>query len=373
MRMNTIPLGRILGIPIGLDPSWFLIFVLITWMLASSYFPSEFKSWPAVQYWIVGAATTILFFTSVVLHELGHSILALRYKIPVTSITLYIFGGIARIASEPPSAVAEFFIAIAGPLTSFALAAIFGLLEGVSASVIPLFAMVKYLAYINGVLALFNLIPGFPLDGGRVFRAVVWSITHNLRRATEIAATLGRVVAFLFILYGAWQVLQGNWANGLWIAFIGWFLENAAVGQVQQQRLHDLLAGHTVAQAMSRSCAIAPVDLTLQELTDRHILGEGHRCLMLTRDEEIAGLLTLHQVREVPRDRWRTVTAGDVMTPISKMKRIKPEVGLEDALGEMGINGVNQLPVMNNGHIEGMLSREDIINYLRSLQTLSDM
>lgn len=370
MNKNTLPLGHILGIPIGLDPSWFLMFALVTCTLASSYFPSEFKNWPAVQYWIVGAGTTILFFASVVLHELGHSILALRYKIPVASITLFIFGGIARIAAEPPSAVAEFVIAIAGPLTSFALAAFFGLLEGVFTSIAPLFAMVKYLAYINGALALFNLIPGFPLDGGRVFRAIVWGITRNLHRATEIAATIGRVIAFLFILYGVWQILQGSWANGLWIAFIGWFLENASVGQVQQQRLHDLLAGHTVAQAMSRSCATASVDLTLQELVDRHILGEGHRCLMLTRSEEIAGLLTLHHIREVQRNRWGTVTAGEIMTPISKMRRIKPEVGLEEALEKMGTDGVNQLPVMSNGKIEGMLSREDIVHYLGTLQKL---
>jgi len=370
MNKNTITLGRVLGIPIGLDPSWFLIFVLITWTLASSYFPGEFKNWPTAQYWIVGAVTAILFFTSVALHELGHSILALRYKIPVTSITLYIFGGIARIASEPPSAVAEFFIALAGPLTSFALAVLFSLLERFSTSVAPVYAMVKYLAYINGSLALFNLIPGFPLDGGRVFRAIVWGISRNLRRATEIAAAIGRVVAYLFILFGVWQILQGYWANGLWIAFIGWFLENAAVGQVRQQRMHDLLAGHSVAQAMSHSCATVPANLPLQELVDRHFLGEGHRCLMVTRGDEITGLLTLHHIREVPRERWGTVTAGEVMTPLSQMKHISPEIGLEAALEEMGIDGVNQLPVMSDGQIEGMLSREDIINYLRTLQKL---
>lgn len=370
MNKNTIPLGRILGIPVGLDPSWFLIFALITWSLATSYFPSEFANWPTAQYWIVGAVTAILFFVSVLLHELGHSVLALRYKIPVTRITLFLFGGIAQIASEPPSATAEFFIAIAGPLTSFALAAIFGLLEAVSTSIAPVFATAKYLAYINGALALFNLIPGFPLDGGRVFRAIVWGITHNLQRATEIAATIGKVVAFLFIFFGVWQVLQGNWANGLWIAFIGWFLENAATSQLQQQRIHDLLAGHTVAQAMSSSYAKAPVDLTLQELVDRHILGEGQRCLMLTKGEEIAGLLTLHHIRGVPREKWGTITAGEVMTPLSTMKRITPEAGLEKALDEMGADGVNQLPIVSDRKVEGMLSREDIINYLRTLQKL---
>jgi Zn-dependent protease len=371
MNKNTIPLGRILGIPIGLDPSWFLMFALVTWTLASSYFPGEFKNWSTVQYWLVGAVTSLFFFTSVALHELGHSIIALRYKVPVTSITLYIFGGIAQIASEPPSAVAEFFIAIAGPLTSFALAGIFGLLELASNSVAPIFAMVKYLAYINGTLALFNLIPGFPLDGGRVFRAIVWGINHNLHRATEIAAAIGRVIAFLFILYGVWQVFQGNWANGLWIAFIGWFLENAAVGQVQQQRLHALLAGHTVAQAMNHDCTTSPVYITIQELVGRNILGEGHRCLMLTRGDEIAGLLTLHNIQQVPREKWQSTTAGEVMTPIDKMKRISPEAGLEAALEEMGVTGVNQLPVMRDKKIEGMLSREDIINYLRMLQKIS--
>lgn len=370
MNKNTIPLARIFGIPIGLDPSWFLIFILITWLLASSYFPSEFKTWPTAQYWLVGALTAILFFASVLLHELGHSVIALRYKIPVTSITLFIFGGVARIAAEPPSAIAEFFIAIAGPLTSFALAAIFGLFQLVFSSIAPVFAMFKYLAYINGALALFNLIPGFPLDGGRVFRAIVWGISRNLRRATEIAAFIGRVVAFIFILYGVWQILQGNWANGIWIAFIGWFLENAASGQVQQQRIHDLLAGHTVSQAMGRNCPTAPVNITLQDLVDRHILGEGHRCLMLTQGEDVAGLLTLHNIREVPRERWMAVTAGEVMTPIANMKRVKPEEGLAQALDEMGADGVNQLPVMSDGHIEGMLSREDIINYLRTIRQL---
>jgi Zn-dependent protease len=370
MNKNTIPLGRIFGIPVGLDPSWFLIFALITWVLAASYFPSEFVNWPAAQYWIIGAVTSVLFFVSVLLHELGHSVLALRYKIPVTRITLFIFGGVSEIASEPPSATAEFVIAIAGPLTSFALAAFFGLLEVASTSIAPVLAMAKYLAYINGALAVFNLLPGFPLDGGRVFRAIVWGITHNLRRATEIAATVGKVVAFLFILLGVWLVLQGSWANGLWIAFIGWFLESAATGQLQQQRVHDLLAGHTVSQAMSPSFATASVNLTLQELVDRHILGEGQRCLMLTRDEGIAGLLTLHHVREVPRGKWETITAGEVMTPLSAMKSTTPEAGLEKALDEMGTDGVNQLPVMSDGKVEGMLSREDIINYLRMLQRL---
>jgi Zn-dependent protease len=368
MSKNKISLGHIFGIRIGADPSWFIIFALITWILASSYFPGAFRNWPVLQYWIIGAVTAILFFISVVLHELGHSIVALRYKIPVISITLFMFGGLAQIASEPPSAAAEFVIASAGPLTSFALAAIFSLLGAISIGVTPIFAIARYLASINAALALFNLIPGFPLDGGRVFRAIVWRLTGNLRRATEIAVAIGRMVSFLFIGFGVWQILQGNWANGLWIAFIGWFLDNAAIAQLQQQRFHDLLSGHNVAQAMSHDCAVAPADLSIQQLIERRILGAEYHCLMLTSGEEIVGLLTLYHLRGVPKEHWGNITAGEVMTPISKMKSVDPETGLEKAFEEMGADGVNQLSVISQGKIEGMLSRDDVFNYLHTLQ-----
>jgi Zn-dependent protease len=370
MKNNTVKLVQIMGIPIGLDPSWFLIFALITWILAANYFPADFKQWTKLQYWSVAALTSIIFFLSVLLHELGHSIMALRYKLPVKSITLYIFGGISEITSEPTNALSEFVIAFAGPLTSLILAGIFYLLELAFKGVGPIFAMTKYLAFINASLAVFNLIPGFPLDGGRVFRAIVWGITKNLRRATEIAGLLGHGIAFMFILLGVWQLFQGNWINGLWIAFIGWFLENAVVGQVQQQRIHALLSGHTVDQIMSRSCVMASVDLTLQELVDQYILDKGQRCMVIMHGDQPSGLLTLHDVRQIPRERWGTTFASQVMTPMDKVKLTSPKVGLEQALEQMGKDGVNQMPVMENGQIDGMLSREDIINYLHVLQNL---
>ncbi len=197
MKSQGIPLGKVLNIPVNVDYSWFLIFILLTWSLAISYYPSEFRQWPTAWYWILGAITTIMLFVSVLLHELGHSIIALRYKIPVRNITLFIFGGVAQIASEPPTAMSEFWIAIAGPVVSFLLAGIFALLELVTSSVTPLFALMKYLAYINGTLGLFNLIPGFPLDGGRVFRAIVWGTSGDFRKATRIASGVGvRLLTF---------------------------------------------------------------------------------------------------------------------------------------------------------------------------------
>jgi len=355
---------------LGLDPSWFLIFALVTWTLAVSYYPDEFNNWPVAQYWVVAAVTAILFFGSVLLHELGHSVIALRYKIPVRSITLFIFGGVAQIGAEPPSATAEFWIAIAGPVVSFALALAFGALQNVFSGVAPLLALAKYLAYINGTLALFNLIPGFPLDGGRVFRAVVWGAIHSLRRATLIAATVGRVIALLFILFGVWQMFNGNFGNGLWIAFIGWFLEGAANSQVQQQTLHDLLAGHRVVEVMNRRYATVPPNVTLQNLVDARILSNGHRYFMVTRDEHPLGLLTLQDVKQVPRSEWPETTVADAMVPVADVKTAKPDEELWKAMEEMDRDGVNQLPVMANGQCLGMLSREDLIGYLRARQTL---
>ena len=186
MTQHSIPLGKILGIQIGLDYSWFVIFALLTWMLADSYYPDEFKHWSPLLYWLMGAVTAIMLFVSVLLHELGHSVVALRYKIPVRSITLFLFGGVAQIGAEPPSAIAEFFIAIAGPLVSLALAIVFYAAQPLIADMEPLLGLAKYLAYINMALVLFNLIPGYPLDGGRVFRAIVWAITGNMGRSTQI-------------------------------------------------------------------------------------------------------------------------------------------------------------------------------------------
>jgi len=366
MKKQAIPLGRIFGIPIGLDYSWFLIFALITWMLATSYYPDEFANWSTPLYWIMGALTAILFFGSVVLHELGHSVVAMRYKIPVRSITLFIFGGIAQIGSEPPSALAEFWIAIAGPLVSFALAGLFGILQTAAGST-PFLALAQYLATINGVLGLFNLIPGFPLDGGRVFRAIVWAFTHSLRRATLVAANVGRLIAYLFILFGVWQLLGGD-LGGLWIAFIGWFLESAAASQVQQQEIEDLLTGHKVSEAMTREYSSIPASTSLQSLVDQHILGSGRRSFMVIDGDNIVGLATVHGVKKVPTEDWPFTRASQVMIPLADLKWVQPDAELWLALEEMDRDGVNQMPVMANRRVLGMLTRDGIISFLRNVR-----
>ncbi len=370
MNRHVIPLGRILSIPLALDPSWFLIFVLVTWTLAVGYYPTEYQNWPTAQYWTVAAITSVLFFASVVLHELGHSIVARRYQIPVRRITLFIFGGVSEISAEPARASSEFWIAIAGPAVSFALAGMFSLLQASFAALSPLLALAKYLAYINGTLGLFNLIPGFPLDGGRVLRAIVWGATHSFHRATVIAAAVGRAVAYLFIVYGVWQALSGNLFGGLWIGFIGWFLESAASAQVQQQTLHERLTGRRVSQIMSPASAGVPADASLEDIVERDILGRGQRCVMVMQGDRLAGLLTIHCVKEVPRSQWPTTTAGEAMLPLADVKRIGPDAEIWDALQEMERDGVNQLPVTTDGQVVGMVSRGDIVSYLQRLREL---
>jgi Zn-dependent protease len=371
MNKRTISIGRIFGIPIGLDESWFLVFVFYTWILAVSFYPAEFKNWPAAEYWIMGALTSVLLFGCVVLHEVGHSLVAQRFNIKVRGITLFIFGGVSQIEGEPASAKAEFWISIAGPLVSFGLAIFFWLLQPVVSNATSLLAMFKYLALTNGVLALFNLIPGYPLDGGRIFRAVVWRITNSMQRATIVAAEVGRFIGFLFILFGVWQTFRGDFIDGLWIAFIGWFLESTALSQLQQQTVHDMLAGHKVSEAMRQGYASVRDDDSLQHVIDEQILGHSQRCFIVERENNAIGLLTLHKVKEVPRGEWATTKVGQVMIPMKDVKCVRSDSELSGALEEIDRDGVNQLPVMDNGHCVGMLRRDDVISILRTRRELS--
>ena len=372
MSRHNIPIGRILGIPIGLDYSWFVVLAVMTWTLGTGYYPAEFKNWPSFLYWLMGALTALLLFASVLLHELGHSVVALRFGIPVKSITLYMIGGVAQIGSEPPSATAEFLVAVAGPLVSLVLAAIFHLLQPLVSTVEPLAGLAKYLAYMNFALALLNMIPGYPLDGGRVFRAALWAGTGDLRRATRIAATAGRIFGFMFIMIGVLQMFGGNLVGGLWIAFIGWFLEMAATGQLAQTVLQDLLKGRSVAQAMSNRGATISADLTLQALVDEHILGDGQheRCFLVDQQGKTTGLMTLQRLKEVPRSRWAGTRVGEVMLALDRSVRVEASTGLWDALQKMDRSGVNQVPVTQGDRVVGMLKREDVISFLRTLQEL---
>ena len=368
MSRHGIPIGRLFGISIDLDYSWFLIVALLTWMLAASYYPTEFPGWTNAAYWGIGFATAILLFVSVLVHELAHSLVALRYGIPVPRITLFLFGGVSQIATEPPSAASEFWIAIAGPITSLVIAAICWEIEPLFAQAELVFALVKYLALLNLILALFNLIPGFPLDGGRVFRAIIWRTTQNYHRATVAAGMSGRFFGFLLIFLGIWQALTGDIGGGIWIALIGWFLESAAGSQLQQESVKSMLGSHTVADAMQRDFPRIMGDISVQELLEHYMAHSTAHAVMMTAPDGTSGVVTLAALQNIPRDMWPYTMASQAMTPLRVAETTQPGAILWSALDRMGRGGANQLPVVDETGVVGMLSREDILHYLGVLQ-----
>jgi Zn-dependent protease/CBS domain-containing protein len=368
MSRHGIPIGRIFGISIDLDLSWFLIVGLLAWMLAASYFPAEFAGWSRGEYWGIGIVTALMLFVSVLIHELAHSLAAKHYGIPVSRITLFLFGGVSQIAAEPPDAAAEFWIAVVGPITSFALAALFWEIEPVASGSQPAMALVKYLALLNLVLAIFNLIPGFPLDGGRVFRAIYWQISRNYHRATMAAGVSGRFFGFVLIFWGVWQALFGHIVNGIWIAFIGWYLESAAGSQMQMEALRDLLGGSRVTDAMRRDFAQLPSSMELEDVVDRYLRPMHSRYALVTDPAGRAGMVTLDRIRDVPRDVWQSTPAGQVMVPLERIATTEPDEGLWAALEKMTRSGGNLLAVVDEGGIVGVLSREDILHYIAELR-----
>lgn len=371
MMRNALSLGRLFGIEIELDYSWFIIFILVAWSLAVGYFPQGYPGWPAGLYWGVALITSLLFFGSVLAHELAHSLVARRHGTPVHSIRLFIFGGVAQITEEPRSARAEFQLTIAGPLTSLGLGLLFGAIwwatraQGGST---PLAALAQWLSFVNFMLAGFNLIPGFPLDGGRIFRSIVWAITKDLRRATQLAAAIGRGVAFLFILAGVLLLFRGYLINGLWLAFIGWFLENAAAQSWRQFTLQELLQGHKVREVLTSASdwPQVPPELSLQELVEEHILTSLRRCLPVISDGRLLGVVTVHKLREVPRERWTTTRVAEVMIPLERVKTIAPEAELLAALQLMTREDINQLPVVVDENLVGMLARDKILAFIQT-------
>lgn len=361
---SGIRIGRIFGISIYLHPSWFLIFALITLSLRTQ-FTTQHPSWNPVQHWMLGLITSVLFFGSVVFHELSHSLVAKHYKIPVASITLFVFGGLARIVREPSSAKQEFNIAIAGPISSFFLAAIFYLVGHHSGSLEMLGATSSWLAEINFLLAAFNLAPGFPLDGGRVLRAIAWRITDDFSKATRIASGTGQVFAYLMIFAGIWIALRGNWFGGLWWVFIGWFLLSAAQESFAQVAIRHTLAGVLAADIMTRDVPVVPRDLSLEDYV-HEVLRTGRRCHIVTGNGAPVGLVTFHGAQGIPRDEWPNTSIQAAMRPLDKVKWASPPEPVLSILERMQAEDINQMPVLEDGRVVGMIARESI---LRVIQT----
>lgn len=368
VRGSGMKIGRILGIPIYLHPSWFIIFALITFSLATQ-FASQHPHWTQSQHWILGILTSLLFFCSVVFHELAHSVIAQHYRIPVVSITLFVFGGVARIGKEPGSAKQEFNIAVAGPVSSYLLAAGFWLLTRVFPSREMLGALAGWLAQINLALATFNLVPGFPLDGGRILRAIVWGITGDYTRATRFASRGGQLLAYVLILTGIWQSLTGSFVGGLWLAFIGWFLLTAAQESYAQVAIRGALRGLRADDIMSRELPTIGRDISLEEY-GHEVLRTGRRCHLVVTDGELMGLMSVHVLNRVPHENWAGTSVQAAMIPREQIHWTAPEEPVLSLLERMQNEDINQMPVVTAGQVVGLVSRESI---LRVVQTHAEV
>lgn len=359
-----VPLGRAFGIPIYVHPSWLIIFLLITLSLRTQ-FSSMHPKWTPAQHWTLGIVTSLLFFGSVVFHELSHSVVAKHYRIPVQSITLFVFGGLARIQKEPEKASQEFNIAIAGPLSSLFLAGCCWLIARYYHGNELVVAAAQWLAEINFILAIFNLLPGFPLDGGRVFRGIVWAITHDFTRATRMASNAGRIIGYLMIFVGIWQALNGNWVGGLWTVFIGWFLLSAAQESFAQVAIRNSLNGVRAGDIMNRDVPVVPRDISLEEYV-HEVLRTGHQYHVVTGAGNPVGLITLHAVRSVPRSEWSNTSIQAIMQPLDKIPAVSPNEPATNILERMQQEEIGQVPVVSDGQIVGIIGRDTI---LRALQT----
>ena len=367
---SSFRLFRIAGIDVGIHFSWAFIFILITWSLAQGFFPEAYPGWDATTYWVTGVIAALLLFASVLLHELAHSLVARARGISVNSITLFIFGGVSNLEGEPEQAKAEFYMAIVGPLTSLVLAGVFwGVFQLIQKQESPAAAMLYYLALVNAILGVFNLLPGFPLDGGRVLRSILWGVSGNLTRATNIAATVGRIFGWGLIGFGVFQLFTGNFLGGLWIAFIGWFLSSAADASRRGVTLREHLSGTTVKEVMDASVETISPETSVEEMAQNVFRRHHRRAVPVTRDSRLLGIVTVTDVRGLPQARWAQTPVEEIMTR-SPLYSVAPDDDLNSAMRLVAQHDVNQLLVVDKGQLVGMLSRSDIIRHLHLSQEL---
>ena len=366
-------IGKILGIPIFLHSTWVIIFAAITYFLGLQ-FEQQNPGWPPAQQWSVAVFTSVLFFASLLFHELAHSVVAQHYKIRVLSITLFIFGGVASIERDPSKAIQEFNIAIAGPLASGFLAGVFFSMYLFFPSSPTVTALSDWLWKTNAMLAIFNLLPGFPLDGGRIFRAIIWGATKNFSKATRVAGASGRLIAYAMILLGGFGVFKGILAMGLWSVFIGFFLLNAAQESVAQAAIRENLTGLRAADVMSNEVPTVGRAISLEDY-GAEVLRTGRRCHLVITDDRLVGMMNVHTLNSIPRDEWAHNSVQAVMIPRERILWATPDEPLLGLLERLLSADINQIPIVSGSddgaaQIIGMVSRDSI---LRVMQTRSEL
>ncbi len=384
--MRSFHIGKVLGIDIRVDSSWLFIFVLMTWNL-TAVFGHWHPSWSAAEQFAVAIVASLLFFGCILAHELAHSAVAMRFGVRVRSITLFLFGGVSNIEHEPAAAAAEFSTAIVGPLTSIALGVIFVLLGGavtagslqgapsldaVAANLGPLETLLVWLGPINVVIGVFNLIPAFPLDGGRVLRSILWAISHNLKSATGQASAIGQAIGWLFVVAGIAMAFGlrlpffgTGIVGGLWLAFIGWFVQNGALQAYRRLAIDEALAGHTVEEMMRVGAPVLPPDLPVSVFVHDYLVRSDERALPVVRDGQLLGVVSLPDIRAVPSDEWPSTPIGAVMRPRERLAVATPREPLTEAFTQLASLDLDELPVLEGGRLVGVLQRRDIARWLQ--------
>jgi Zn-dependent protease/predicted transcriptional regulator len=368
---GSIQVARVLGIPVYVHFSWFVIFGLIAWTLATGYFPQHYPNLPVTSYWAKGLVASLLFFVSILLHELGHSLVARASGIGIRSITLFIFGGVARLEKDPPDGRTELRMAAAGPAVSLALSALFlgaGMLARPGGTV---WAVARYLAMINVVVAVFNLVPAFPLDGGRLLRGLLWK-SMGKTRATRLAARSGTLFAYFLIMSGVISMLRGAGISGMWYVLIGWFLKDAAAGAYQSARVDEALLGVTAADAMFRDVATLPGDVSLAEAARDYFLHTGYGAYPVVRGDSVVGLLCRRDILKVPAEEREQTSVQSAMTPLGDRVVVPPGAPLLRAMAKMAESGLGRVLVMEGGRLVGLLTMGSVLRHVRVREELGE-
>lgn len=373
-------LGSLFGIEVRLDSSLMLIFALLVYLLGANVFPAWHPDWAAGTTWMTATAAGVLFFASVLAHELAHSVMSQRFGIEVRRITLFLFGGLAEIAEEPREPRAEFLIAIVGPLTSLAIGFICitvgsslagsdfsGALgenqEAALASLSPVATLMLWLGPVNIILGLFNMVPGFPLDGGRVLRAAIWWLTGDLQRATRVASESGRMFGWFLMILGVMQALSGMTFQGLWLVLIGWFLSNAASASYKQMVVNDVLKGVSARQLMRTHFETVDPHLRVEDFISGHLLQSSQLLWPVVEDEQLLGLITLQQVKDIPTDNRSLATVGQVMRTDLRALTLLPETDANSTLKTLGQHDT-PMAVVENSRVIGLLAESDAMKWL---------
>ena len=368
---RSFRIGRIFGFPVRVDFSWFLGFILFSVLLSTSFLPDAYPEWDSFHYWTVGVAIILLLFGSVLAHELSHSIVSRRKGIPVKSITLFIFGGMAQIDKEAAQPKTELLISLAGPASSLLLAGIFyGIAYLCRDWNVYLFALAGYLSYVNLILAAFNMIPGFPLDGGRVLRAVIWMTTGNYSRATRISTTAGSAISIAMIAAGVLIFFLWGYFSGIWLIFIGFILNSAARTNYQQTALRESLKGYNAQDIMIRDAPRLPRYVNLMDLVEGAFARSPHNLYLVTDGDDVAGILTIWQIRKVPQRQWSLTTVAHIMVPVERMQAVSPTEEASSVLERFARGQDDAIAVSSNGKFVGIITRQSLFDFARRIQVL---